>query len=117
MCAPALSRRTSSIRKGAACMAERRSALASVLAKGGRDGADGRRRLRLGEIRGWSLVQVAAFASRRADVERALLPLVGGRLPARADEGLDDAGLRLMRIPPAQPWIIRHDGTGPDPPL
>ena len=46
-------------------MAERRSALASVLAKGGRDGADGTRRLRLGEIRGWSLVQVAAFPARR----------------------------------------------------
>lgn len=93
-------------------MAERRSALASVLARGGRDGADGRRRLRLGEIRGWSLVQVAAFPARRADVERALLPLVGGRLPVRVDEVIDAAGLRLMRIGPEQLWIIGHDGSG-----
>jgi sarcosine oxidase subunit gamma len=93
-------------------MAERRSALAAALARGGRDGADGARRLRLGEIRGWSLVQVAAFPARRAEVERALLPLVGGRLPQRVDEVIDAAGLRLMRIGPEQIWIIGHDGSG-----
>ena len=47
-------------------MAERRSALAGALARGGRDGADGRRRLRLSEIRGWSLVKVAAYAAQQA---------------------------------------------------
>jgi len=93
-------------------MAERRSALASALARGGRDGADGRRRLRLGEIRGWSLVQVVAYAGRREEVERILLSLVGGRLPARADEVIDAAGLRLMRTGPEQIWIIGHDGGG-----
>ena len=93
-------------------MAERRSALASVLVAGGRDGADGTRRLRLGEIRGWSLIQVAAFPARREAVERALLPLVGGRLPGRVDEVIDAAGLRLMRIGPEQIWIIGHDASG-----
>ena len=93
-------------------MAERRSALAVALARGGRDGADGRRRLRLGEIRGWSLVQVAAYPARREEVERRLLPLVGGRLPARADGVIDAAGLRLMRTGPEQVWIIGHDGGG-----
>ena len=93
-------------------MAERRSALARVLAEGGRDGADGTRRLRLGEIRGWSLVQVAAFPGRQEAVERALLPLVGGRLPGQVDEVIDAAGLRLMRIGPEQIWIIGHDGSG-----
>ena len=93
-------------------MAERRSALASALAKGGRDGADGTRRLRLGEIRGWSLFQVAAFPAHREAVERALLPLVGGRLPERIDQVIDAAGLRLMRHGPEQVWIIGHDGSG-----
>ena len=41
-------------------MLERRSALESSLQLGGRDGDDGRRRVRLGERRGWSLLQIAA---------------------------------------------------------
>ena len=44
-------------------MLERQSAIAYALAKGGHDGADGKRGLRLGELRGWSLTQLAAFAN------------------------------------------------------
>ena len=53
-------------------MLERQSALASALAKGGRDGADGKRRCRLGEARGWLLLQVAGFPATIAEVERVL---------------------------------------------
>ena len=55
-------------------MPERQSAIADAAAKGGRDGADGRRRLKLGEQRGWSLIQLAAFASTLEQLEQAAVP-------------------------------------------
>ena len=66
-------------------MLERQSAIASALAKGGRDGADGRRRLKLGEQRGGSLIQLAAFASTLSQLEQAAAPLLGAQQhrPAR----------------------------------
>src|SRR5690242_4864138 len=67
-CAPASSRRISSIPRESASMLERQSALADALAKGGRDGSGAVRGLRLGEVRGWSLVQVAFFPSTLADL-------------------------------------------------
>ena len=62
-------------------MFESRSALASALEKGGRNGADGKRRCRLDELRGQVLLQVAGFPATIAEVERALLPVLGVALP------------------------------------
>jgi methylglutamate dehydrogenase subunit D len=89
---------------------ERRSALAGVLNHDGRDGADGQRRLRIGEVRGWNLLQIAAFAATIADLERAVRPLFGADLPVRVGDAAI-AGVRcLMKTGPEQFWIITRDG-------
>ena len=64
-------------------MLERQSAIAYGLAKGGHDGADGKRGLKLGELRGWSLTQLAAFATTLPQLEQAAAPLIGTALPAK----------------------------------
>jgi len=93
-------------------MLERRSALASALQLGGRDGADGSRRIRLGERRGWSLLQIAAFAGRSAELERAVSPLLGAGLPVRVGV-VGSAGTRqLLKVGPAEYWILGAEGDG-----
>lgn len=88
-------------------MLERRSALAEALARGGRDGAKGARGLRLGEIRGWSLVQVAAFAATQAELERVLQPILGTALPPRVGEVVPASGGRqLFKTGAQQFWIV-----------
>jgi sarcosine oxidase subunit gamma len=88
-------------------MLERQSALASVLGLGGRDGADGRRRCRIGEVRGWSLVQVAGFASTLLEVEERLEATVG-ELPLGSRNVV--AGERtIFRTAPEQFWIVGPD--------
>jgi sarcosine oxidase subunit gamma len=88
-------------------MLERRSALAGVLGRGGHDGADGRRRLRLGEVRGWSLVQVAAHPGTMARVEAVL-----GAVPTTPNEVLSAGGASLFSVAPHQFWIIAPDAAG-----
>jgi methylglutamate dehydrogenase subunit D len=89
-------------------MPERRSAMASALAKGGRDGADGKRRCRLGEARGWLLLQVAGFPATIGEVERVLPALLGASLPKRLGETAAVGAGRVFRTGPEQFWI-----TGP----
>jgi sarcosine oxidase subunit gamma len=91
-------------------MLERHSALAEALRDGGHEGAGGARRLRLGEVRGWSLVQVAAFASTLAELERAVRPLLGGDLPARIGEVSIASERRLFKTGPEQFWIVGPEG-------
>jgi sarcosine oxidase subunit gamma len=91
-------------------MLERQSALASALSKGGRDGADGRRRVTLGEERGWSLTQIAAFATTSDALDQAVAPLLGVRLPTGIGEAVDAGRHQLLRTGPELFWIL-----GPDP--
>jgi sarcosine oxidase subunit gamma len=91
-------------------MLERRSALETALASGGRDGADGKRACRLGEIRGWWLVQAAGFAWTMTEVERALAPVLGGRLPARVGETALLDGRLVLRTGPEQVWVAGREG-------
>jgi sarcosine oxidase subunit gamma len=93
-------------------MFESRSALASALAKGGRDGADGRRRCRLGEPRGWLLLQVAGFPATIAEVERALPAVVGAPLPKTLSETVAIGAGRVFRTGPEQFWIVGPAGNG-----
>src|SRR5215813_6973485 len=86
-------------------MLERRSALAGALAKGGRDGADGKRRCRLGEARGWLLLQVAGFPATIAEVERVLPALLGAPLPTTLSETAAIGAGRVFRTGPEQFWI------------
>jgi sarcosine oxidase subunit gamma len=85
-------------------MLERQSALAGAFKLGGRDGARGKRSLRLGEVRGWSLVQVAAFAQTLSQVEDALEPILG-ELPIGCHNVVPGERM-IFRTGPEQFWIV-----------
>jgi sarcosine oxidase subunit gamma len=93
-------------------MLEPKSALASALEKGGRDGADGKRRCRLGELRGWVLLQVAGFPGTIAEVERVLPAVLGGSLPKTLSETVAIGAGRVFRTGPEQFWIVGPAGNG-----
>ena len=95
-------------------MLEPKSALASALAKGGREGADGRRRCRLGELRGSVLLQVAGFPATIAEVERVLQALLGAPLPKALRETVAIGTGRVFRTGPEQFWIVgpAQNGAG-----
>ena len=95
-------------------MFEPKSALASALAKGGRDGAGGSRRCRLGEVRGWLLLQVAGFPGTIAEVERVLPAVVGPPLPKTLSETVAVGAGRVFRTGPEQFWIVgpAQNGAG-----
>jgi sarcosine oxidase subunit gamma len=95
-------------------MFESRSALASVLEKGGRDGADGRRRCRLGELRGQVLLQVSGFPATIAEVERVLPAVLGAPLPKTLSETVAVGAGRIFRTGPEQFWIVGPAGNGGD---
>jgi len=95
-------------------MLERHSSLASALEKGGRDGADGGRRCRLGEMRGWVLLQVAGFPATIADIERALPAVLGAPLPRTLSETIAVGAGRVFRTGPEQLWIVGPASDGED---
>jgi heterotetrameric sarcosine oxidase gamma subunit len=85
-------------------MLERRSALLTGLARGGHDGAQGKRGCRLGEVAGWSLIQVAAFASTLQAVEERLESLVG-EVPL-GSHSVVPGERTIFRTGPEQFWIV-----------
>jgi heterotetrameric sarcosine oxidase gamma subunit len=88
---------------------ERRSALAGALISSGHDGADGTRSLRIGEVSGWSLAQVEAFATTLSDLEAAVRPMLNADLPDRIGGVVNVHSRRLLKTGPNQFWIISHD--------
>jgi methylglutamate dehydrogenase subunit D len=88
---------------------ERRSALAGALLLGGRDGPDGQRPLRIGEVRGWSLIQMAAFAATLPDLQDAVRPMLNADLPIRIGVVVNVDGRRLLKTGPNRFWIITRD--------
>ena len=91
-------------------MFEQHSVLAGALRSAGRDGADGLRRLRIGETRGWALVQAAAFVSTSAAFGDAMRSTLKVELPTRIGDVVHVDGRRLLKTGAAQYWIItRHD--------
>jgi len=97
-----------------ASMLEPKSALAGALAKGGRDGAAGKRRCRLGEARGWILLQVAGFPATIAEVERALPTAVGAAPPRTLSETAAVGAGRIFRTGPEQFWIVGPGSSSDD---
>ncbi len=95
-------------------MLEPKSALASALSKGGRDGADGSRRCRLGELRGQVLLQVAGFPATIAEVERALPAVLGAPLPKTLSETVAVGAGRAFRTGPEQFWFVGPADSGAD---
>jgi heterotetrameric sarcosine oxidase gamma subunit len=85
-------------------MFERQSALLTGLAGGGRDGVEGSRRCRIGEVRGWSLIQVAGFAPTLHEVEERLETMVG-ELPL-GSHCVAPGERMIFRTGPEQFWII-----------
>jgi heterotetrameric sarcosine oxidase gamma subunit len=89
---------------------ERYSVLADALKASGRVGAGGLRRLRIGEFRGWTLVQVAAFATTDAQFQLSLRPVLNGDLPTRVGDVVHVDGRRLLKTAAEQYWVITREG-------
>ena len=91
-------------------MLERTSAIAANLAAGGRDGADGRRLLSIGEVRGWELAQLGVFAGREAEFAAAVGELLAAPLPSA---GIVSAagGARVYSIARDQYWVVSADAA------
>jgi sarcosine oxidase subunit gamma len=97
------------IREGSVCVLEKASPLSAVLKNVRRDGADGRRLLRMGEAKNWKLVQVTAFPETLGQLQRAIRPVLGADLPAHMGQATAIDARRLLRIGPEQFWIITPD--------
>src|SRR5271154_5094164 len=106
MCARASFRRCSSTRKENVCMFEIHSALAEPLKSGGRDGARGGRRLRLTEVRGWHLAQLAQFPDHHGEFQERVRACSGVDLPVELYRGVTYADSHLVRITQLQYWWI-----------
>jgi methylglutamate dehydrogenase subunit D len=100
-----LSSERSSIRTGGACVFERRSALFVTLATGGRDGSDGRRALKVGEVRDFTLVQVAALLGALPSLSVAANALLGV-LPSTPGNVSTARSRLLFKIGPEQYWLL-----------
>jgi methylglutamate dehydrogenase subunit D len=88
---------------------ERNSVLVGVLKRGGRNGAGGKRGLRVGEARDWRLVQVAAFPGAEMALATAVRPVLGIDLPTSVGEGVAVSSRVFLKIGPEQFWIITRD--------
>jgi heterotetrameric sarcosine oxidase gamma subunit len=87
-------------------MLDRQSALATALRQPGRTGSDENCALRLGEVRGWNLVQVAAFASTAAELERSVSAALGvASLPEKIGKAGEAGARRIFRTGPEQFWV------------
>jgi sarcosine oxidase subunit gamma len=87
-------------------MFERRSALTQHLAAGGRDGAGGGRPLRISEVRGWNLLQLAAFAGGGPALHEALRPLTGAAAVPVAGRLQAYAAGKIFRTTDTQYWVL-----------
>jgi sarcosine oxidase subunit gamma len=91
-------------------MFERNSAVAANLAAGGHDGADGRRALAIGEVRGWELVQLGVFAGREVEFANAVGPLLAAPLP-QSGAVQSSARARIYSIARDQYWVLSTDAA------
>jgi len=92
-------------------MFEWHSALAGPLKAGGRDGARGGRRLRLTEVRGWHLAQLAVFAGHQGEFQERVRASSGADLPVEMYRGVTHADSHLVRITQHQYWWISAGST------
>jgi heterotetrameric sarcosine oxidase gamma subunit len=88
------------------CVFEWHSALAEPIKTGGRDGARGGRRLRLTEVRGWHLAQLAVFPDHQGEFAERLRACCGALLPVELYRGASYGDSHLVRITPTQYWWI-----------
>ena len=86
-------------------MFERCSALPVTLATGGRDGSDGRRALKVGEVRDFTLVQVAALPGALPSFSVAVQVLLG-ELPSSLCKATTARSRLLFKTGPEQYWVV-----------
>jgi heterotetrameric sarcosine oxidase gamma subunit len=86
------------------------SPLHGVLQGRGRDGADGQRRLRIGESRGWSLTQIAAFPTTTTEFQLRMRQLLGAELPPRVGQAVTVGPHVLLKTAPEVFWVITRTG-------
>jgi len=91
-------------------MLERNSAIAAGLARAPRNPND-QSGCRLGEMRGWSLLQVAGFRGSFGAAERAIATCCGVAVPATIGPVARAGGLLIMRTGPEQIWLIGPGDT------
>lgn len=87
-------------------MFERQSALADARLCRGRDGTDGRRRLKIGQAGNFSLVHVRGFPGTLDKLESAIGRALGIHLPSRLGESVHTAEQLVLKIGPERFWII-----------
>jgi heterotetrameric sarcosine oxidase gamma subunit len=87
-------------------MFESRSPLAERLTQGGRDGADGKRAVRITEIRGRHVVQLGVFGGGVSAVAPLLRSITGATLPDSTREVTESGLHRLYRIAVDQYWVV-----------
>jgi heterotetrameric sarcosine oxidase gamma subunit len=98
-----------SIPKGDGYVFEEQSPLAIALKSPGCDGVGGLRRLRIGEVSGWRLLQLAGIPSMAAELARAWRTLLGADPPARTGQAVAAGNLRCFRTGPAEYWVIARN--------
>ncbi len=91
-------------------MFDRKSAIVGAMSPHGCNGADGHRRVRIGEAIGWDLVQIAAFAATSLELESTLRSIFRLDLPTNTGEVLNAGDLRLLKTGSEQYWIVIPDG-------
>lgn len=94
-------------------MLERRSALASVLARSGHDGPQSARGVRMGEARGLTLVQVAGWRDTVSQIEVEVTRITGVPVPASAARASRHGSVTLLRTGPEQLWVLTPTDNHP----
>ena len=67
---------------------------------------------RIGESRGWTLVQAAAFASTHAEFRQVMRSQLGAELPTRVGDVIRVNGRQLLKTGAEQYWIITREEDG-----
>jgi heterotetrameric sarcosine oxidase gamma subunit len=84
---------------------ERQSALGATLVSGC-DDTTGRCHLQMCEVKGWQLVQLAAFPATIAELGAAVLTVVGSSLPERTGAAIAAGPWKLLKTSAEQFWIL-----------
>jgi len=67
---------------------------------------------RIGESRGWTLVQAAAFASTHAEFRQVMRSQLGADLPTRVGDVIRVNGRQLLKTGAEQYWIVTREEDG-----
>jgi methylglutamate dehydrogenase subunit D len=85
---------------------ERQSALCGAAASAASEPMVDRPRLRIAEVVGWDLVQIAAFPTTLHELDSAVHAILGADLPKAIGESVDAGGRWLLKTGPEQFWVM-----------